>query len=99
MFVATKMGRRGPQDPAEFTAANFRAWTDRSRRNLGVERLDLVQLHCPPTAVFADDAVFDALDELVADDAIANYGVSVETCDEALVRDRPAATSRPSRSS
>jgi aryl-alcohol dehydrogenase-like predicted oxidoreductase len=84
VFVATKMGRRGPQDPAEFTAANFRAWTDRSRRNLGVERLDLVQLHCPPTAVFSDQEVFDALDELVADDAIANYGVSVETCDEAL---------------
>ena len=56
----------------------------------GVERLDLVQLHCPPTAVFADDAVFDALDALVADGAIANYGVSVETCDEALDGDRPA---------
>jgi len=84
VFVATKMGRRGPQDPAEFTAANFRTWTDRSRRNLGVERLDLVQLHCPPTAVLTDDAVFEGLDELVADDAIANYGVSVETCDEAL---------------
>ena len=84
VFVATKMGRRGPQDPAEFTAAHFRAWTDRSRRNLGVERLDLVQLHCPPTAVFADDAVFDALDALVAEGVIANYGVSVETCDEAL---------------
>jgi len=90
VFVATKMGRRGPQDPAEFTAANFRTWTDRSRRNLGVERLDLVQLHCPPTAVYSDDAVYDALDELVAEGAIAHYGVSVETCDEAL-----AAIARP----
>ena len=46
--------------------------------------LDLVQLHCPPTAVFADDAVFDALDTLVAEQRIAAYGVSVETCDQAL---------------
>ena len=84
VFVATKMGRRAPQDPAEFTAANFRTWIDRSRRNLGVERLDLVQLHCPPTAVLSADPVFDALDEFVAEGAIAHYGVSVETCDEAL---------------
>ena len=48
--VATKMGRRAdPHVPAAFTPENFRAWTDRSRRNLGVDTLDLVQLHCPPT--------------------------------------------------
>ncbi len=84
LTVATKMGRRGPQDPAEFTPANFAAWTDRSRRNLGVETLDLVQLHCPPTPVYSSDAVFDALDALVESGAIAAYGVSVETCEEAL---------------
>ena len=82
--VATKMGRRAPLDPAEYTAGNFRAWTDRSRRNLRVDTLDLVQLHCPPEAVFHDDAVFDALDGLVADGSIRAYGVSVETCDQAL---------------
>jgi aryl-alcohol dehydrogenase-like predicted oxidoreductase len=82
--VATKMGRREEQDPANFTLAKFREWTDRSRRNLGVDTLDLVQLHCPPTSVFSSDAVYDALDTLVGDGAIANYGVSVETCDEAL---------------
>ncbi|NUP48272.1 MAG: aldo/keto reductase [Catenulispora sp.] len=82
--VATKMGRRVPQDPAEYTLENFRAWTDRSRANLGVDRLDLVQLHCPPTAVYSDDAVFDALDTLVAEERIAAYGVSVETRAEAL---------------
>jgi aryl-alcohol dehydrogenase-like predicted oxidoreductase len=88
--VATKMGRREAQDPANFTLAKFREWTDRSRRNLGVDTLDLVQLHCPPTPVFSSDAVYDALDTLVADGAIANYGVSVETADEAL-----AAIARP----
>ncbi|MBF4551097.1 aldo/keto reductase [Pseudoclavibacter sp. VKM Ac-2888] len=94
VFVATKMGRRGPQDPAEFTLDNFRAWTDRSRKNLGVDTLDLVQLHCPPTPVFSNDAVYDALDTLVAEGAIAAYGVSVETADEAL-----AAIARPGTAS
>ena len=84
LTVATKMGRRVAQDPALFTLENFRAWTDRSRENLGVDTLDLVQLHCPPTAVFADDAVFDALDTLVDEQRIAAYGVSVETADQAL---------------
>ncbi|MFY1701506.1 aldo/keto reductase [Micromonospora sp. WMMA1923] len=84
LTVATKMGRRVPQTPEAYTLENFRAWTDRSRANLGVDRLDLVQLHCPPTAVFADDAVFDALDTLVAEERLAGYGVSVETCDQAL---------------
>jgi aryl-alcohol dehydrogenase-like predicted oxidoreductase len=88
--VATKMGRRVAQVPSNYTLDNFRAWTDRSRVNLGVDRLDLVQLHCPPTPVYSTDAVYDALDTLVAEDRIAAYGVSVETCDEAL-----AAIARP----
>jgi aryl-alcohol dehydrogenase-like predicted oxidoreductase len=83
-MVATKMGRRVEQKPEYYTLENFRAWTDRSRVNLGTDRLDLVQLHCPPTAVFASDAVFEALDTLVAEGRIAAYGVSVETSDQAL---------------
>ncbi|HET6858407.1 MAG TPA: aldo/keto reductase [Streptomyces sp.] len=83
--VATKMGRRGkPQSPGLYTLDNFRAWTDRSRANLGVDTLDLVQLHCPPTEVYATDAVFDALDTLVQEGRVAAYGVSVETRAEAL---------------
>jgi len=84
IMVATKMGRRVEQRPEHYTLENFRAWTDRSRINLGTDRLDLVQLHSPPTAVFALDAVFDALDTLVSEDRIAAYGVSVETSDQAL---------------
>ena len=84
LTVATKMGRRVDQVPENYTLANFRAWADRSRHNLGVDRLDLVQLHCPPTAVYSADEVYDALDELVDDGVIAAYGVSVETVDEAL---------------
>lgn len=84
LTVATKMGRRLPQEPANYTLDNFRAWTDRSRANLGVETLDLVQLHCPPTPVFSSDEVFDALDTLVQEKRIAAYGVSVEKVEEAL---------------
>jgi len=82
--VATKMGRRAPLLPENYTAENFRAWTDRSRANLRMDTLDLVQLHCPPSAVYRSDAVYDALDALVDSGAIAAYGVSVETTDEAL---------------
>jgi aryl-alcohol dehydrogenase-like predicted oxidoreductase len=78
------MGRRVEQVPEAYTLDAFRGWTDRSRANLRTDRLDLVQLHCPPTAVFSTDAVFDALDTLVADGAVGAYGVSVETVDEAL---------------
>ncbi|MDT3316809.1 aldo/keto reductase [Microbacterium sp. KSW4-11] len=88
--VATKMGRRLAQEPENYTPENFRAWTDRSRRNLGVDTLDLVQLHCPPSAVIHADETYDALDALVDSGAIAAYGVSVETCAQAL-----SAISRP----
>jgi aryl-alcohol dehydrogenase-like predicted oxidoreductase len=82
--VATKMGRRQDQLLENYSAANFRAWSDRSRANLQMDTLDLVQLHCPLSDVYESDAVFDALDALVADGSIAAYGVSVETVEQAL---------------
>jgi len=94
LTVATKMGRRVDQLPENYTPANFRQWVDRSRTNLGTERLDLVQLHCPPSQVIDDDATYDALDALVEDGSIAAYGVSVETVDQAL-----AAIARPALAS
>jgi aryl-alcohol dehydrogenase-like predicted oxidoreductase len=90
VMVATKMGRRAEQLPENYVLENFRAWTDRSRANLRVDTLDLVQLHCPPTPVYGSEEVFDALDTLVEEGAIANYGVSVERVEEAL-----AAIARP----
>src|SRR4051812_11012279 len=84
-FVATKAGRRAdPFEAEQYTPENLRAWVDRSRRNLGVDTLDLVQLHCPPPATYEDDRVYDTLDTLVAEEAIAAYGVSVETVAEGL---------------
>jgi len=94
LTVATKMGRREPQTVEIYTLDNFRRWTDRSRANLGVETLDLVQLHCPPTPVFSSVEVYDALDTLVEEKRIRAYGVSVERVDEAL-----AAIARPGTAS
>jgi aryl-alcohol dehydrogenase-like predicted oxidoreductase len=82
--VATKMGRRADQLPENYTMENFRGWLDRSRSLLGRDTLDLVQLHCPPSAVIDDDATYDALDQLVSEGVIAAYGVSVETTEQAL---------------
>jgi aryl-alcohol dehydrogenase-like predicted oxidoreductase len=90
LTVATKMGRRVAQIPENYTLDNFLAWNERSRTNLGVDTVDLVQLHCPPTPVYHQEAVFDALDEMVERKLLAAYGVSVETTAEAL-----AAIARP----
>ncbi|WP_084105914.1 aldo/keto reductase [Demequina sp. NBRC 110056] len=93
--VATKMGRRAdPHVAGEYTLDNYRRWTDRSRENLGVDTLELVQLHCPPTAVLEDPRTYDDLRTLRDEGRIAHFGVSVETCDEALtaMRDADVAT-------
>jgi aryl-alcohol dehydrogenase-like predicted oxidoreductase len=84
VFIATKMGRRVEQTTENYNRDAFLSWNDRSRQNLGMSPLDLVQLHCPPDGVFENDAVFEALDEMITDGRIAAYGVSVETCAQAL---------------
>ncbi len=84
-FVATKAGRRLPkQEVAGYTAQNLQEWIDRSRRNLEVETLDLLQLHCPPTDAYYNPELFEHLERLVERGAIARYGVSVERVEEAL---------------
>jgi aryl-alcohol dehydrogenase-like predicted oxidoreductase len=85
IHVATKAGRRLPAQTCEgYSRANLAAWVERSRQNLQMDSLDLLQLHCPPTAIYGPRAVFDLLDELVDAKKIRYYGVSVETVDEAL---------------
>ena len=83
-FVATKMGRSVPLEMAYYTPEAFRGWVDRSRDNLGVDRLDLIQLHCLHPNVYYSPEIFAALDDLVRDGSIASYGVSVERVEEAL---------------
>lgn len=83
--VLTKAGRRLPQQTVEgYTRENLTAWIDRSLQNLETERIDLVQLHCPPTEVYYRPEVFEALDDLVQAGKIQYYGVSVEKIEEAL---------------
>jgi aryl-alcohol dehydrogenase-like predicted oxidoreductase len=84
LTVATKMGRRAEQTVENYSPENLRAWNDRSRENLGVDMLDLVQLHCPPTALYYHPEVFADLEAMVDEGRIASYGVSVERVEEAL---------------
>jgi aryl-alcohol dehydrogenase-like predicted oxidoreductase len=84
-IVASKAGRRlSPHVADGYNRANLEAFIDRSRKDLGVDTLDLVQLHCPPTEVYYRPEVFDALDQLVVAGKIRHYGVSVEKVEEAL---------------
>ena len=84
ILVATKAGRRLDPHTAEgYNAENLTAFVERSLKNLGVEALDLLQLHCPPTEAYRQDATFEALDELQQAGKIKNHGVSVERVEEA----------------
>jgi aryl-alcohol dehydrogenase-like predicted oxidoreductase len=84
-YVATKAGRRAnPHGPAAYNRENLTQWIERSLTNLGVEALDLLQLHCPPTEVYYRPEVFGILDDLVKAGKVRNYGVSVERVEEAL---------------
>src|SRR5262245_56667670 len=84
IHVATKAGRRLPvQTPEGYSRENLTAWVDRSLENLDVDRLDLLQLHCPHPAVFDRPDVFGILDDLVTAGKLRYYGVSVETVAEA----------------
>jgi len=84
-FIATKAGRRSSPHVADaYTAKNLTAWVESSLVNLGVEALDLVQLHCPPTDVYYRPEVFGALEDLTAAGKVRFYGVSVERVEEGL---------------
>ena len=84
-YVATKAGRRlSPHVADGYNRANLTAFVERSLRNLEVEALDLVQLHCPPTDVYYRPEVFGVLDDLVRAGKLRHYGVSVERVEEAL---------------
>lgn len=84
-YVATKAGRRlDPHVASGYNKENLTAFVERSLKNLQVEALDLLQLHCPPTEVFYMPETFDALDELVKQGKLLHYGVSVEKVEEAL---------------
>ena len=84
IYVATKAGRRLEPHTAEgYNYENLSSFLERSLQNLGVEAVDLLQLHCPPTEAYRQDDTFEALDRLQQEGKIKNCGVSVETVEEA----------------
>lgn len=85
IHIATKAGRRlNPHVTEGYNRQNLTAFVERSLKNLETDRLDLLQLHCPPTPVFYMPEVFGVLDDLTAAGKIQYYGVSVEKVEEAL---------------
>lgn len=85
VIIATKAGRRlEPHVASGYTRENLSAFIDRSLQNLETDSLDLLQLHCPPTEVYYNPQLFEALDDFVKQGKIRYYGVSVEKVEEAL---------------
>jgi aryl-alcohol dehydrogenase-like predicted oxidoreductase len=85
IWVATKAGRKLPQQVCEgYSRENLTAWIEQSLRNLQMEAIDVLQLHCPPTSLYDRPEVFGILDDLVTAGKLRYYGVSVEKVDEAL---------------
>jgi aryl-alcohol dehydrogenase-like predicted oxidoreductase len=85
IYVATKAGRKLPQQSvAGYSRANLTGWIEESLRNLEMEAVDLLQLHCPHPDVYDRPEVFGVLDDLVRAGKLRYYGISVETVDEAL---------------
>jgi aryl-alcohol dehydrogenase-like predicted oxidoreductase len=85
IYVATKAGRRlNPHTAEGYNRVNLVAFVERSLVNLGVERIDLLQLHCPPNDVYYNPDVFQVLEDLVAAGKLQHYGVSVKSPEEGL---------------
>jgi aryl-alcohol dehydrogenase-like predicted oxidoreductase len=85
VYVATKCGRFiNPHNDAGYTATALRQYVETSLKNSGLETLDLIQLHCPPTATLNRPEIFELFDKLKTEGKILNLGVSIETIDQAL---------------
>lgn len=85
IYVATKAGRKlNPHNTEGYNAKNIRGFIEDSLKNMGLEKLDLLQLHCPPTDVYYNPELFFELDKLIDEGKLMNYGVSVERVEEAL---------------
>jgi aryl-alcohol dehydrogenase-like predicted oxidoreductase len=85
IYVATKFGRRlDPHVSSGYTKDNLERFLDRSLGNLGVDTIDLIQLHCPPIDLYYKPEIFEALDSFVEQGKIQHYGVSVEKVEEGL---------------
>ena len=85
IFVATKSGRRlNPHNAEGYNLKNIEGFIDRSLINLGIDCIDLLQLHCPPSEICPKKETYEMMDEIVKKGKIANYGISVEKVSEAM---------------
>ena len=85
IYVATKAGRRlDPHVSEGYNLNNIEAFIDRSLLNLGIDTIDLLQLHCPPSDICGKSETYEMMDEIVKKGKIKYYGVSVEKVSEAL---------------
>tara|TARA_A100001015_G_scaffold198971_1_gene222108 strand:+ start:455 stop:1435 length:981 start_codon:yes stop_codon:yes gene_type:complete len=85
IYVATKSGRRlDPHNSEGYNPENIERFIDRSLKNLGVECIDLLQLHCPPSDICSKKETFEMMDDIVKKGKISYYGVSVEKVSEAM---------------
>ena len=85
IYVATKSGRRlNPHNSEGYNPQKIESFIDRSLKNLGVECIDLLQLHCPPSDVCSKKETYEMMDDIVKKGKILHYGVSVEKVSEAL---------------
>lgn len=85
IYVATKCGRRlQPHINEAYQPAVLRAFVEDSLRNMSLETLDLIQLHCPPTDVYYRPEIFELFDRLKEEGKIQHLGVSVEKVEEGL---------------
>ena len=85
IYVATKAGRRlNPHNADGYNLKNIESFIDRSLSNLGIDIIDLVQLHCPPSEICGKPETYEMMDEIVKKGKIKYYGVSVEKVSEAL---------------
>ena len=86
IFVTTKLGRRirGTNYPRGYKQRPMEEFIDRSLMNLGIECIDLLQLHCPPSEIITKKETFEMMDEIVKKGKVANYGVSVHKVSDAM---------------
>jgi aryl-alcohol dehydrogenase-like predicted oxidoreductase len=85
IYVATKCGRQlNPHTSEAYQPKVLRKFVENSLKNMGLETLDLIQLHCPPTEVYYRPEIFELFDRLKDEGKILNLGISVEKVEEAL---------------
>jgi len=85
LFVATKCGRKlSPHEDKAYQPAILRKFVEDSLKNMNLETIDLIQLHCPPTETYNRPEIFDLFNTLKKEGKILNLGVSVEKVEEAM---------------